>query len=86
VRTVAAPPGSSLHVSSAPGQPASTLGKGPPRWATFCIRSLPYKGRNVVELCINRLKDFRAVAMRFDKRGHHYLAQVILAATLIWLG
>jgi transposase len=45
-----------------------------------------YKGRNVVERCINRRKDFRAVAMRFDKRGHNYLAEVILAAILIWLG
>lgn len=44
-----------------------------------------YKGRNVIERCINRLKDFRAVATRYDKRGRNYLAGVLLASIILWL-
>jgi transposase len=38
-----------------------------------------------VERCVNRLKQFRRVATRYEKRACHYLAMVKLAAALIWL-
>ena len=44
-----------------------------------------YKGRNVVERAINRRKDFRAVATRYDKRGHNFLAAVMVATIILWL-
>ena len=44
-----------------------------------------YRERNRVERLINRLKQFRRVATRYEKRGHHYLAFVTLAAIVLWL-
>ena len=44
-----------------------------------------YRRRNVVERCINRLKQFRRVATRYEKRAENYLAMLILAAIMLWL-
>lgn len=44
-----------------------------------------YRARNVVERCFNRLKQFRAIATRFDKLATRYRAGVHLAALILWL-
>ncbi|MGW1093216.1 IS5 family transposase [Streptomyces sp. NPDC002596] len=44
-----------------------------------------YKKRNTVERAINKLKQSRAVATRYDKRGYVYLGTVTAAALIIWL-
>ena len=45
-----------------------------------------YKGRNVIERCFCRLKDFRRVATRYDKLARNFLAGVHLAALVAyWL-
>jgi transposase len=44
-----------------------------------------YRARNVVERCVNRLKQWRAVATRYDKRAANYRAGVVLASLLLWL-
>jgi transposase len=44
-----------------------------------------YRRRNVVERCVNRLKQWRGIAMRYEKRASNYRAMVIIAALMIWL-
>jgi transposase len=44
-----------------------------------------YRTRNCVERAINKLKQFRAVATRYDKRRVIYQGTVELAAIRIWL-
>jgi transposase len=39
-----------------------------------------YRQRNLVERCINKLKQFRHVATRYDRIAHNYLAFAKLAA------
>lgn len=44
-----------------------------------------YRERNVVERLINRLKQFRRLATRYEKRAANYKATVMVAAILLWL-
>ena len=44
-----------------------------------------YRRHNRVERLINRLKQFRRVATRYEKRAANYLAMVTIAAILLWL-
>jgi transposase len=44
-----------------------------------------YRRRNTVERAINKLKQFRAVATRYDKRDYMYQATLDVATIKIWL-
>ncbi|WP_405828265.1 IS5 family transposase [Streptomyces sp. NBC_01176] len=44
-----------------------------------------YKRRNEVERTINRFKNFRAVATRYDKRAYVFHGTVAIAAIRLWL-
>ncbi len=44
-----------------------------------------YRRRNVVERCVNRLKQWRGVATRYEKRAVNYRAMVVIASLMVWL-
>jgi transposase len=44
-----------------------------------------YRERNVIERLIHRLKQFRRVATRYEKRAATYQAMVTVACILLWL-
>ena len=44
-----------------------------------------YKARHLVENFFAKLKQFRAIATRYDKTARNFLAAVHLAAAAIWL-
>ncbi|MPZ14357.1 MAG: transposase [Chloroflexi bacterium] len=44
-----------------------------------------YRRSNVVERRINRLKPWRSVANRFEKRAENYHAMLLLASLMLWL-
>jgi transposase len=44
-----------------------------------------YKKRNTVERCFSKLKQFRAVATRYDKRERIYQGTIDVALISIWL-
>jgi len=47
--------------------------------------SFLYRERSLAERFFNKLKHFRAVATRYDKRSDNYLAGVKLASARIWM-
>jgi len=49
------------------------------------LRRRAIQERNTVERCFGKLKQFRAVATRYDKRDIIYQATVDLASIRIWL-
>lgn len=47
---------------------------------------IAYKARNIIERAFNRLKDWRAIATRYDKKEQNFLAGICLAAAVtFWI-
>ena len=44
-----------------------------------------YKARHLIENFFCKLKQFRAIATRYDKTARYFLAAIHLAAAIIWL-
>lgn len=57
----------------------------PNRGKTFPFSPWVYWQRNAVERFFNKLKHFKAIATRYDKRDDNFLGSVQLASIRIWL-
>jgi transposase len=44
-----------------------------------------YRERNRIERCFNKLKHFRRLATRYDRRACHFLAFLCLAGAMLWM-
>jgi transposase len=72
-------------------QPLAAAGKSaviPPRQHRPAPRDFDpelYKVRHLIENFFCKLKQFRAIATRYDKTARNFLAAIHLAAAIIWL-
>ena len=44
-----------------------------------------YKRRSLIERCVNRLKQFRRIATRYEKTARAYLSMLCIAAASLWI-
>jgi transposase len=47
--------------------------------------AIAYKMRNRIERFFNKLKHFRRIATRYDRRASYFLAALHLASAMIWM-
>ena len=51
-----------------------------------CFSPVLYKARNAIERMFGRLKDFRRIATRYDRKALNFLAALCIAAVIsYWL-
>lgn len=74
LRTEMAARGAWANIKPMPGR------RRKPVFSTFL-----YRYRNLVERFFNKLKQYRAIATRYDKRDDNFLASVQLASMRIWM-
>lgn len=44
-----------------------------------------YKARNRIERCFNKLKHFRRIATRYDRRAVYFFAFILIACSMLWM-
>ena len=47
--------------------------------------TLLYRSRNRIERCFNKLKHFRRIATRFDRRDSYFRSFLYIACAILWL-
>lgn len=72
-------------------EPLQTKGKSvviPPKRNRIRLRDYDqhlYKARHLIENFFAKLKQYRAIATRYNKRASNFLGAIYLAASVIWL-
>jgi transposase len=59
----------------------------PPRSSRKSLRAYDvdlYKQRNLIERCFNKLKHFRRIATRYDRKATYFLGFLYLASESVW--
>ncbi|MFE9009510.1 IS5 family transposase [Streptomyces sp. NPDC007875] len=60
------------------------LRRGPKGGRPPAFDQAVYTGRNVVERCFNKLKQFRGLATRYAKRAAYFRSLAVIAAIALW--
>ena len=69
----------------AAGKAQAVIASNPSRSLKPPLDTDIYKERHLVECCINKLKQFRRVATRYEKTARNFLAIITVAAIVLWL-
>ena len=68
----------------AAGKTAVIPSKANRRWPSAFDRDT-YKARHLIENFFAKIKQFRAIATRYDKTARNFMAAIYLTASVIWL-
>lgn len=63
----------------------AVIPSNPTRKHPFTHDRTIYRLRNRIERCFNKLKHFRRLATRYDRRASYFLSFIHLAAAMIWM-
>nr|WP_322096136.1 transposase [Pelagibius litoralis] len=63
---------------------AAVIPPNPTRKHPHSYDRIAYRSRNLIERMFCRLKDFRRIATRYDKRADTFLSAVFIAAIITW--
>jgi transposase len=63
----------------------AVIPSSPSRAKKFPLDKHIYKDRHLVECAINKLKQFRRIATRYEKTAASFLGMVTVAAIVLWL-
>jgi transposase len=74
-----------LHQAITAKGALAVISKNPSRALKYPLDKHLYAQRHLVECCFSKLKQFRRVAIRFEKTARNYRAVVTLAAIILWM-